>query len=181
MKFGPVRANPHHVRYLTCSAQDSAQRTGVHRWSGIPRHHRPARRPFVGPQECVAAVAHATQAEPLLGVHPQQVGGPQVGSRSVGDGHDDVVLLGTCDDGLERLSHSLGGLAAPLDPELREVSPGPPGGVVLRPLLLDVSGLETLPVPEGLLRQTLIDLDAQSGQRRQRLSRVPRPNQRAVS
>ena len=49
---------------------------------------------------------------------------------------------------------------------------------MLRQLLLDVSSLETLPVPKGLLRQTLIDLDAQSGQRRQRLGRAPSPNQR---
>ena len=60
MKFGPVRANPHHVHYLTRSAQDATQRAGVHRRPGVPRHHRPARRPFTGPQERVAAVAHAT-------------------------------------------------------------------------------------------------------------------------
>ena len=58
MKIGPVRANPRYVRYLTRSAQDLAQRTGVHRWPGVPPHHRPTRRPFVGPHERVAAVAH---------------------------------------------------------------------------------------------------------------------------
>ena len=49
---------------------------------------------------------------------------------------------------------------------------------MLRPLLLDVDRLESLPVSEGLLDQSLIDLDAQAGQRRQHLSRRPSPCQR---
>ena len=58
MKIGPVRANPRYVRYLTCSAQDLAQRARVHRRPGVPLHHGPARGTLASAHERVAAVAH---------------------------------------------------------------------------------------------------------------------------
>ena len=76
METGPVRANPRRVYYLTHSAEDLAQRARVHRRPGVPLHHGPARGTLASAHERVAAVAHAAQAEPLLRVHAQQIGGP---------------------------------------------------------------------------------------------------------